>query len=399
MRRRPVLKGIGGAVAGTALAGCMGYFSSSGNSAELWHDFTDSEKETFDSHLKSFNEETDHSLDASSVSNLQKQLETALPAGDGPMGFVWAHDWIGTQHENGTLYDASDSIGVDIGSTYSEAAANAVQWKGNVYGLPYAAETVTLMYNKDMVETPPETIPEMVEIMQEYNGDGQYGIGVPGDTYHLSAYLQGFGGVLYDEESDTLGVDDDSVVEGLKLIKESIYKYSPSDLNKSANLAVFEDENAPFVITGPWNLGGFRDKGLNVGVAPLPKPEGGEPTPLTGVKMWYLTSRLENADESVRDAVIKWAEWYTTNKDVVETNAQKHAMIPVLSEVVDSGNLGADVDAFSKSVAMGMPMPASKKMDAVWDPVQSALDVVLGSSGDPQKQLEKAAEKIRSSWE
>ncbi|SEP88303.1 extracellular solute-binding protein [Natrinema salaciae] len=398
MKRRPVLKGIGGALAMTSLAGCMSYFSG-GDSSPLWHQFTDSEEETFESHLETFNDETDHDIDAASISNLQDQLKTTLPAGDGPMSFTWAHDWIGTQHENGNLYDASDEFDVDLGETYTEAAAQAVQWDGNVYGLPYAAETVGLMYNKEMVEEPPETVSEMVSIMEQYDGDGEYGLGYQGDAYHLSAYLQGFGGIIYDEDADELGVDSDALVEGLTFIRDNLYEHSPNDIQEDANISVFENGNAPFVVTGPWNLGGFRDAGIDVGVAPLPTPEGGEPTPYTGVQMWYLTSRLEDADDDVHDAVLNWAKWYTTTEDVVTTNAQDHAMIPVLDSVVGSDELGSDVDAFSQNVDMGMPMPASKKMDAVWEPLESAIDMVLSSGGDPQEELESAAEKIRDSWE
>lgn len=397
-KRRPLLKGIGGAIAGSALAGCMGYFSG-GDTSPLWHDFTDSEESTFEDHLERFTEETDHELEASGVSNMEEQLNTALPAGDGPLSFTWAHDWIGTHHEDGNLYDASDAIDVDIDGTYSEAAADAVRWDGNVYGLPYAAETVSLLYNRELVDEPPETVAEMVEIMEEYDGDGQYGIGYPGDAYHFSGYLQGFGGVLYDEDADELGVDDDAVVEGLEFIRDSIYAYSPNDQDESANLTVFEDGNAPFAVTGPWNLGGFREAGIDVGVAPLPQPEGGEPTPFTGVQMWYLTSRLEDADDADRDATLEWAEWYTTDEDVIAANAQDHAMIPVLDDVVGSDDLGDDVDAFSQTVEMGMPMPASEKMNAVWDPLEDAIELVLGSSEEPRAALETAAEEIRGSWE
>lgn len=396
-KRRHVLKGIGGATA-AALAGCTSLISGD-DSSPLWHEFTDSEEDTFQNHLDTFNDETDHDIGASGIANLEDQLQTTLPAGDGPMSFTWAHDWIGKEYENGTLYDASDQFDIDVGETFTEAAAQAVQWDGNVYGLPYAAETVGLMYNKDMVDEPPETVSEMVSIMEEYDGEGEYGIGYQGDAYHLSAYLQGFGGVIYDEDADELGVDSDAVVEGLTFIRDNFYEHNPNDIEEDANISVFENGTAPFVVTGPWNLGGFRDAGIDVGVAPLPTPEGGEPTPYTGVQMWYLTSRLEDADDGDHDAVIDWAEWYTTTGDVVTTNAQDHAMIPVLDSVVGGDELGSDVDAFSQNVDMGMPMPASSKMDAVWEPLESAIDVVLSSGGDPQEELESAAEQIRDSWE
>ncbi|QLG48171.2 extracellular solute-binding protein [Natrinema halophilum] len=396
MQRRSVLKSIGGVAGGAALAGCTGLFTSGGNDAALWHDFTDAEKDTVDGFLEQFNDETDHEIEASSISNLGDQLETALPSNDGPMSFAWAHDWVGKEHEDGNLYDATDDIDVDVDSTYTEVAAGAVRWEDNLYGLPYGAETTALLYNKDLVDEPPETADEMVSIMERVDTD--YGIACPGEVYNISGYLQAFGGVLYDAGADDLGVDSDEVVEGLEFARDNIYEHSPEDLQIDGNVSVFQDGNAPFIITGPWNISGFSDAGIDVGVTTLPAPNGGEPTPYTGIQMWYFTSRLGEADDDVFDATTAWGEWYTTTKDVATTNAEEHALIPVLTEVIEGGELSDQVKSFSDSVEMGMAMPANSKMDAVWAPVKSAIQNVVGSGNDPQSELESAAEEIRGNW-
>ncbi|WP_137289474.1 substrate-binding domain-containing protein [Natronorubrum halophilum] len=400
MDRRSVLKGIGGTAAVTALAGCLGTGLFEGDDPEvLWHEFQDAEAEQFSDFLRTFNEETEHDLGSNSVTDMEEQLETALPAGTGPVGFTWAHDWIGYYHDEEYLYDATDDIEIDLKETYSEVAAEAVQWEGNVYGLPYAAETVTLMYNGEMVEEPPETVSEMVEIMETHHDpdSGTYGLAYPPiDTYHMSAWLQAFGGHILDEETGELGVDSDAVIEGAELIEQSFYPYVPSASEASAHETTFGDGNAAFTINGPWMVGEYDD--MDLGVAPLPAPDGGEPTPFTGIPMWYFTTQGEEADEETLESVIEFAEWYTTDDDVITTNAD-NGMIPIHNDYVGDDDLGETVGAFSETVDMGTPMPADAKMDSVWAPMEDALSQLFAGDESAADALEGAADEIRGSWE
>jgi arabinogalactan oligomer / maltooligosaccharide transport system substrate-binding protein len=398
--RRSVLKGIGGTAAAATLAGCAGDLFTGDDPEVLWHEFQDAEAEQFNEFLDEFNEETGYDLGSNSVNEMEEQLETALPAGTGPVGFTWAHDWIGLYHDEGYLYDGSDDIDVDLEATYSEVGAEAVQWEGNVYGLPYASETVTLMYNRDYVDEAPETLDEMEELMEEHHdpdGEGTYGLAYPPvDPYHTSAWLQAFGGLLFDEESGELGVDSDEVIEGGELLEQRFYPYVPSSSDPESHETTFGDGNAAFTINGPWMTGEYDD--LDLGVAPLPMPDGGEPTPLTGVPMWYFTMEGEEADDETLEQVIEFAEWYTTNDDVIETNAD-NGMIPVHDDYVGDDDLGESVGAFSETVDMGTPMPADARMDSVWAPMEDALDRLFAGDESAEDAFEEAAEEIRDSWD
>ncbi|WP_265108021.1 substrate-binding domain-containing protein [Halosolutus halophilus] len=402
MQRRSLLKGIGGATATLGMAGCLGVFSGDDRGPVLWHDFADSEEEDLENYLGEFNDGRDTELEADAVSDLEQQLNTGIPAGEGPVSFAWAHDWVGAFEDKDFLYDGSDDIEVDLESTYTEAAAEAVSFDGGVYGLPYAAETVTLMYNAEMVDEPPETVDEMVDIMEEYHDpdQGRYGLSYPStDPYFVSAWIHAFGGYYFDDETGELGLEDDATVEGLEYLADNFWPYVAADPGYESQTAVFSDGNAPFAIQGPWELGGFRDGGVDTEVAPLPTADGNDPSPYTGIQMWYFTSEVGDADENERAATADWAEWYTTNEDVILGSAESHGFIPVHQDYIGSDELGDDVETFAETVDMGIPMPTDPRMDQVWVPVEEALESVFNEEATAQDALANAAEQIRGNWD
>ncbi|OIB55824.1 sugar ABC transporter substrate-binding protein [Natrialba sp. SSL1] len=398
MQRRQVLAGIGGATMLT-VAGCLG---DEDQGTTLWNEFEDAEEETLEEHLEAFNEGRENEISADNIADMEDQLETAIPAGDGPATFAWAHDWLGRYHDQEFGYDASGDLNIDLESEYTADAVEAVQWDGHTYGLPFASETVTLMYNPDLVDEPPETLEEMVEIMDDYHdpANNQWGLSYPPvDPYFVSGFLHAFGGRIFHEDTGELGIEDDEFIEGLELLQDNLWEYVPSDPEYGSQMAPFNDGNAPFAINGPWQVGGFRDAGVDATLAPLPDVDGGSPTPYTGIQVWYFTSGLDGADEETLETTIDWAEWYTTNEDVIVDNAERHGLIPVHQEYAESADLGEDVETFVETVEMGTPMPADPRMDLVFTPLEEALERVFNESEEPAEAMEAAAEEIRGRWD
>ncbi|WP_226006815.1 extracellular solute-binding protein [Natrinema salinisoli] len=402
LHRRNVLAGIGG-VASLTTAGCLGgALGGSSQETTLWNQFTGSEQDSLETHLETFNEGRDDPMVSENLSDVKKQLKTAIPAGNGPHTFPWAHDRIGKYQSQDFLYDGSGDLELDLEATFTENAASAVQWEDGVYGLPYASETVSLMYNPDLVDEPPETLSEMVSIMEDHHDpeNSTWGLSCPPKTaYFVSAFLHAFGGRIYNEESRELGIETDEFLEGVELLQDSIWPYVADDTTYNGQMPPFADGNAPFAINGPWQLGSFRDSGVDATVAPLPDVDGGSPTPYTGVQTWYFTAQLDGADEASLDTTLEWAEWYTTNEDVITGNARNHGLIPVHSDYVDSDELGDDVPMFAETVDMGTPMPADQRMDTVWTPFENALERVFNDQAEPDVAMKSAADEIRSRWE
>ena len=432
-KRRTVLKSIGGTGALLALAGCIGTEDDGADDADdgmasgddgddgmepgddaddgpdtepgealLWTVLSDAEEEDYDRFREQFEAESGHTITHENIGGeLDDQLETAIPAGDGPDSWIWAHDWVGrfaVREEPPFIYDASDDLSVDL-DVFSGAAQEAVQFDGGIYGLPFASETVTLFYNEDMVDEPPETLDEMIDIMDGFHNPAanEFGLSYPAtDPYFASGFLQVYGGNLYDEDALEVTVDSDECKQGLSQL-ERLFDYIPADPGYEAQIVVFADGLAPFAINGPWEIGNLGEEIDNLGVTTMPTVDGNHPRTYTGIQMMYFSAMLNDADQSTRDAITEWTEYYTTSEEAAVTGAENHGFIPVLDEVVEGGDLTPEVEAFAEQVDHGAPMPSHPDMDSVWGPVGEALERVFNGDQEGDEALEQAAQEIRES--
>lgn len=425
MDRRSALKTFGGMTAVAALAGCVGVQESDstqtpGDSGEtdasgdetatdtpagpageatLWYARSDAEAKTLKSNIETFNEQSRHNATGSDLADLQKKLTSAVPAGQGPQAFGWAHDLAGDYFERGFLSDQSDQLDVSL-DNFTDTAQAAATYDGNTIGLPFSAETVGLLYNKELVDEPPETLAEMTSIMEEYHdpANNQYGLGYPLNPYFMSAWAHAYGGFYFDPSADEpLGLSNEKTLQGFRTVIEDLFPYSPKDPEYGPQAAAFADGNAPFAINGPWYLGTIAEKGIDAGVAKLPAPEGGSPEPYTGISLWYFTSQMDE-NEANAEAARSFAEWYTTNEDLHMDLAETHGFIPVLDSIADADGLPSKVQGFSEAVSQGRMTPADPRMNQVWTPLTNAFTNALNGDAELKPAMESAEEEIRSKW-
>ncbi|MFC7204554.1 extracellular solute-binding protein [Haloferax namakaokahaiae] len=428
--RRTILKQLAGTTAVGALAGCVGVSETdstqtpdeSGESGDeggdettaqeqteaagpsgtftLWHQRAEAEKKALESSAEAFTEQTDHTAEPAEIADLRQKTTSAIPAGQGAGMFDWAHDWTGEYYQNGFLSDQSGNLDVDL-SVYTQPAQAAVQFDDATLALPYAAETVGLIYNEELVDEAPETIADMKAIMEEHHDpeNGKYGLSYPLNAYFMSAWAHAFGGYYFDESNVELGLSNDATLEGFQFILDNFVPYQPKDTGYDPQAAVFLEGNAPFAINGPWFLGDVKSNGIDAGVTRLPSPEGeAEPKPYTTVKQLYFTNTLDD-DEAKAAAARAFAEWYTTNTDVLSANAEDFGYIPVYEELASEGDLPPAVQGFSESVALGTPIPSHPKMGDVWGPLEDAFNSVKNGDAEIAPAFEKAEQDIRSNWE
>ncbi|WP_256391784.1 extracellular solute-binding protein [Natronoarchaeum rubrum] len=408
MDRRSVLKGASGIAAASTLSGCLGILGGGGGGnqgdAMLWHDLTESEMDLFESSLETYNEEEDLDVQAEASGDLRNSVETTLASGDGPELYRWAQDWAGNHYQRDFLYDASDDIDINLEETFSEAAVQAIQVDGGnaTIALPVAGETVSLLYNKDIVDSPPETFAEMESIMQEYNdpNNGKFGLSHPINAYFASAWMHAFGGYYFqvnDDGEGVTGLDKEETKRGMEFLRERIWPYVPADTNAGPQQAIFQNGNAPFAVNGPWIIGTFENNGIDVGVTSFPTVEGNTPSPYTGTQMWYFSARMAD-DEDRRDAALGYAEYVSQSEDHQLANAEATSAIPVLNSI-STDDLGDQVSGFKGSYDGGIAMPNHPKMSAVWAPTEDAMYAVLQDGADIDSRFDEAAETVRSNWE
>lgn len=375
-----------------------------GGSIDVWYDIEPAEQELYSGTLQQFNEQSKHTANGSNVSDIEKKVINAIPAGQGPETFYWAHDRMG-QYYKGDFLAAHNDLDIDLESLFTPVAVEAVQFDGEVLALPFAAETVGLIYNTDLVDSPPETVSEMVSVMEEHHDpdNGEYGLAYPlSSAYRTSAWAHAFGGYYYDPtkpEGEKLGLTMDETIQGFQYILENFLPYMATDLSGDAQNAVFAEGRAPFCINGPWSVAGFSDGGISLDVTKLPKPEGGSPSPYTGVRIWYFTKETKE-DDAATDATRSFVKWMTTTREIPLKFANEIGVIPVLQDLTGSDELPDIVAGYSKAVEQGTLMPATPEMSAVWDPTIEAFNkMVANPDADPKPYMESAEESIRSNWE
>ncbi|QZP39640.1 extracellular solute-binding protein [Halobaculum magnesiiphilum] len=427
--RRKLLK-MGGMAAAAALAGCVGVeeqgtptSGSSGGSggsgdsggsgatqttepavdpgtATTWYARSSAEGETLKGVIEEFNSQSRHTVEGSDLSDLEQKTQSAIPANQGPQIFEWAHDWVGDYYQRGFLSDQSGNLSVSM-DTFTDAAAEAAQFDGAVVGLPFAAETVTLLYNEEYVDSPPESVSEMVDVMEEHHNpsNGTYGLGYPLNAYFMSGFAQAFGGYYFDPEADEmLGIANEETVEGFEYILDTFVPYMPNDTQYGPQAAAFSEGNAPFAINGPWYLGTAREKGVDVGVTSLPTADGSEPSPYTGIQLWYFAKGM-GSSEADATAAREFVEWYVTNEEQLLANAESHGFIPVHEELAGDDDLPSSVQGFSQAVQQGVPMPTHPRMGDVWGPLETGFGKALNGNMSVNDAMVEAEETIRSNWE
>jgi len=336
--------------------------------------------------------------------NYLTKLRSSIPAGKGPHVFLWAHDIAGEFFDSGFVTDQGDQLRVDP-CVYTDSAWQAVNYEGNTVGLPWAAESPALIYNEDVLgeigTEPPETLSEMVDIMDQWHDpdSNQFGLGYPINPYFSSWAAQAFGEEIYNGEDDELGITSPEVSKGIRIITQELRPYMPKDPSYEAQSAVFNDGVAPFMINGPWTTTGLQERDFSFNVRPIPQPEGGQPRPYMGVKMNFFAKKMESQNQGTA-AAREFSEWYTTNDRRLLNLANNGGFVPVKANLANHPQLPEIVRGYAQQVRNGYPMPQNPKMNAVWGPFGTAVTEAFNSPDkDVESLMQNAAEKIRNNWQ
>ncbi|MCD6158914.1 MAG: extracellular solute-binding protein [Euryarchaeota archaeon] len=367
----------------------------------IWHAVQESERQVFENLISQF-EATHPNIDIvfEQKADLETTLKAAIPAGQGPDLFIWAHDWIGKFAEGNMLKPIDKYITEDILNKFVDIARNAIEYKGHYYGMPISGETVTLIYNKDLISNPPKTFDELVQMAKQFynpNSD-MYGLASPIDPYFLSAWAHAFGGYYFNDTTKTSGLDQPETIKGYELFfNELFFKYMAQTRDYNSQMALFLEGKSPLLINGPWSIKQIRDSGINFGLTLIPKiVENGKeyyPRPYAGVKMFYVTA---NAPDDKMDAIWEFLSWMTLNESTIKTLALQLGYIPVLKSLIDDPDIKSDpvIYGFMNQLRYAILMPKSPEMGSVWGPIDTAITKIVSGEMSIEDALKEAQQKI-----
>jgi arabinogalactan oligomer/maltooligosaccharide transport system substrate-binding protein len=324
----------------------------------------------------------------------------AVPAGEGPDLFITpttTYSFV----SNGVV--APVELG-DLASGFDAGAITAVTQDGQIYGVPFTVENIALYRNTDLAPTVPATFDEMIKAGDALVKDGKaksaFCIGQDpkgGNAYLLMPFMTSFGATIFGQDAsgnydgNNLLIDDESGLAFAKWLGEAGKSGALNpDMTLDVALQQFKDGECPFLVTGPWDLGGVKESGVKFAIDLIPSAGGAVAAPFVGNYGVYASSQAKNP----LAAQLFLTDFMTTKETQVEIwkTAQNP---PALTAALEEVSSDPYMKAFGEVGANGVLTPGIPAMNVVWGP-WGETEVAIQRGGDPVKLWKAMAEKIRA---
>lgn len=325
------------------------------------------------------------------VDPLTDRYQQAAATGDGPDIVMWAHDRLGEWAAGGLISPVNPSAEVVEGILPS--AMDAVTFNGETWGYPVAVEAIGLVYNKNLVETPPESFEEIMEmdfpegvtpIMWAYN-----------DTYFTFPMMMANGGFAFQkvdgvyDGSDT-GVNTAGAIKGGEVLAELIESGTmPKGVDYGVMDGAFANGEVAMIINGPWSWSAYEDAGIDVGVAPLPSVAGAPSKPFLGVQALAINAASPN-----KDLAVEFIENYLLTDENIQFWNQNGALGVPTDISVGAAEEDEKIAQTLANAEVGVAMPSNPEMGAFWSAMEPALGNITSGATSVEQALNDAAARI-----
>lgn len=337
---------------------------------------------------------------------LHSQFQTAALAGGGPDLVYGPSDKIGPysvmqlivpleRHFDRSFFDEFEKAGIPMLGGHIYAVADQI---GN---------HLMLIYNKALVNRPPEKSDEWIamckEATKDLDGDGfpdQYGLVFNyREPFWLIPFVGGFGGWVVDEEYRPT-LDTPAMVRALRFLADLRNKYRiiPKECSYELSDTMFKQGKAAFLINGPWSLKAYVNAGLEIGVTPIPviAETGRHPVPMVSSKGYSISVNVP--EEKL--PIVKELLVYLTSDDAQREIVDELLILPSRSSLFRDEKLLENeiLEGSMAQARLGRPMPEVPEMRAIWDAIRPFYQSVLGGQLEPddaaRKMQEQAVKKI-----
>jgi maltose/maltodextrin transport system substrate-binding protein len=322
---------------------------------------------------------------------LTDKFQQAAATGDGPDIVLWAHDRFGEWAAGGLL--SAVTPGAEFQAGILDSGWDAVSFNGKVWGYPVSVEAIGLVYNTDLIDTPPASFEEIAgmdmpegvaPILWDYN-----------NTYFTMPMLMANGGYAFQKkdgvyDGSETGVNNDGAMMGAKALKAL---FDAGVLPQGVDYGVMDGAMAngevAMVINGPWSWGGYEGAGRNIAVAPIPTVNGQVSPAFLGVQALAINAASPNADLAVE--LIE--NYILTDEGLAAWNAT-NALGALTDKSAGAAQSDPKVKATIANAATGIPMPSNPEMGAFWGAMGPALSNITSGAASVEDALNDAAARI-----
>jgi maltose/maltodextrin transport system substrate-binding protein len=326
---------------------------------------------------------------------ITRTFPMAAQVGKGPDIVIWAHDKVGEWADSGLIEP------VEISSEFREKffpeAWQAVQHHERLWGYPIALETVTLIYNKVLLDGPPPTdLSQLASVSRDIKSKHPGVIPILWDSrspFYIWGILASDGGYVFakkgaDYDLEKVGVATSGAVDALSKIISLIHS---GVLPKSCSYSETEDlmgqGKLAMMISGPWAWSSLIQRGIDFGLGQIPGVNGQVGRPFVGVSVAYLNRSSPN-----HDLIKEFLEHSLLSEEgLTAMNKAKPIGIPALislyQEMAKDNPL---LQALKVSVDHGQVMPNIPQMGRFFSSLGAALEIAVNGQLAPEAALREA---------
>lgn len=331
-----------------------------------------------------------------------EKLRLDGPAGIGPDVLVIPNDQLGGAVIQGLLTPLE--LSAEKADAYTPSSINAFRMDNVLYGVPKAVETLVLIYNKDLVEKPLDSLQAWYDYSKTQRAENKYGLLAKFDQIYYSWGVIGpMGGYIFGKNDKggfnplDVGINKPGAVEAVTFLKkfyaDGVFPTGIiGDNGLNAIDSLFTEKKAAAVINGPWAFQPYEAAGINYGVAPLPAlPDGKPMSSFLGVKGYVVSTWSK--DKALAQQFIE----FINQPQYVKTRYIATREIPAQKAMIDDPLIKNDEKASAVAVqaARATAMPGIAEMGEVWGPSNAALELSLTGKQDPKAALDGAEKQIK----
>lgn len=374
----------------------IGTFLFSQTEVVLWHSYRAQERAALEEAVDLFNKE--HSDIQVKILGIPfdafpDKITAAIPRGKGPDLFIFAHDRIGGWVEGGVIESIDFYLEENIQAKYVEGAYKPMEYKGSIYGLPMSLKSVILYYNPEIIDNPPKTTNEMIDIAKNHTNKekGEYGLVYEiANFYYHACWLQGMGGRIFNENNIPV-LNSKPNIKSFQFAQDLFLKEEivPPEVSNVLVTTLFNESKAAMVISGPWFRGEIKDVPYEIALLPIISSENKRAMPFMSSEGVMMSAKSQNKEAAFE--VMK----FLSSEKALYIMANKGNQPVAIKSVYNKEKIKNDkyLPKFKEQIKYSKPMPSIPQMTTVWSPATTALNSSVNGN-DPKEELDKAQQKI-----
>ncbi|MEU9549357.1 extracellular solute-binding protein [Streptomyces werraensis] len=338
--------------------------------------------------------ESDHpdvDIDVSvySWNDVDRKVKEMVDAGDPPdMAQIGAYADYASQ---GLLYRAGDLLSIPVQADFLSQLSAAGEVNSVQYGMPFAASTRLLFYNKALFAeaglTPPETWDELVECAEALKANGvKFPYALPlgpeeAQAETLQWLLSGDGG--YTDIGGTYGIDSTENIETVSWLRDELVgkgltgPVAPGRLDRAKAFEAFAAGDVGMLNGHPSLMEMARKKGVKYGMVPIPGAEGRTPSTL-GVADWMMAFEKNGH----RDEIGDFLDFVYSEENVLKFS-REYDLLPVTnsaSRAMAASGQDKELKPFLDQLPLSELYPVGKMS---WASVNAAIKQKIGRAVEP----------------